>query len=116
MTSFITSALYISICLGVFSLSSVNFYALHPVSNRTIPHDLKLFYNKLAPYKFTNSYVPPKELINFESRKEIVIEGANDIKGPWFEYQFLYKPGNVNSTPPIIGKYFILFINFVTFF
>lgn len=107
ISALITSALYVSICLGVFSLSSVNFSSLHQSVNHTVPKDLRLFYNKLAPYKISNSYVPPKELINLESRKEIIIQGANDIKGPWYEYQFLYKPGNVNVTPPIIGLYFI---------
>lgn len=105
ISALITSTLYVSICLGIFSLSSINFSALHPSVNQTIPKDLKLFYNKLAPYKISNSYTPPKEFINFESRKEIVIQGASDIKGPWYDYQFLYKPGNVNVTPPIIGLY-----------
>lgn len=105
--AFITSTFYVSVCFGIFTLGSVNLSGLHPSVNQTIPHDLKLFYNKLVPYKISNSYVLPKELINFESRKEIIIQGANDIKGPWNEYQFLYKPGNVNATPPIIGLYFI---------
>jgi len=91
--------------LGIFSLSSVNFSALHPSTNNTVTKDLKMFYNKLAPYKISNSYLPPKEFINLDNRKEIVIQGASDIKGPWYEYQFLYKPGNVNVTPPIIGLY-----------
>lgn len=107
ISALITSTLYVSVCLGVFSLSSVNFSSLHPNINQTVPKDLKLFYNKLAPYKISNSYLLPKELINVESRKEIIIQGASDIKGPWYEYQFLYKPGNVNVTPPIIGLYFI---------
>lgn len=102
----ITSIFYVSICLGVFSLSSVNFSYFHSSVNQTIPKDLKLFYNKLAPYKISNSYLLPKELTNFETRKEIIIQGANDLKGPWYEYQFVYKPGNVNVTPPIIGLYF----------
>lgn len=105
ITALITSTLYVSICLGVFSLSSVNFSSLHQSVNQTVPKDLKLFYNKLAPYKISNSYLLPKELINFETRKEIVVQGASDIKGPWYEYQFLYKPGNVNVTPPIIAPY-----------
>lgn len=102
-SALITTTLYVSICMFIFSLSSVNLYALHPSVNQTIPKDLKLFYNKLAPYKISNSYTPPKEFINLESRKEIIVQGASDIKGPWYEYQFLFKPGNVNITPPIIG-------------
>lgn len=105
LTSLITTTIYVSLCLGIFSLSSVNFSALHKSVNNTVPKDLKLFYNKLAPYKISNSYVPPKELINFESRRELIIQGANNINGPWYEYQFLFKPGNVNVTPPIIGMY-----------
>lgn len=102
--------------MGVFSLSSVSFSALHKNVNNTVSKDLKLFYNKLAPYKISNSYVPPKELINFESRKELIIQGANDIKGPWYEYQFLYKPGNVNVTPPIIGLYCVYHITYLNTF
>lgn len=108
LTTLITSTMYICICLGVFTLSSVNFSALHPSVNNTLAKDVILFYNKLAPFKITNSYVPPQELIAFDSRKEIIIQGASDIKGPWYEYQFLYKPGNVNATPPVIGLYFYL--------
>ncbi|KAL4147820.1 hypothetical protein QTP88_002168 [Uroleucon formosanum] len=104
-SALITSTLYVSICLGIFSLSSVNFSALHQSVNNTVPRDLRIFYNKLAPYKISNSYLPPKEFINLENRKEIIIQGASDIKGPWYEYQFLYKPGNVNVTPPIIAPY-----------
>lgn len=114
ISALVTSLLYVSICLGVFSLSSVNFSALHKSVNNTVPKDLRLFYNKVAPYKISNSYIPPKELINFESRKELVIQGANDIKGPWYEYQFLYKPGSVNVTPPIIGLY--IFIKHIIYF
>lgn len=121
ISALITSTLYVSICLGIFSLSSVNFSALHPNVNQTVPKDLKLFYNKLAPYKISNSYTPPEEFINFESRKEIVIQGASDIAGPWYDYQFLYKPGNVNVTPPVIGLYILFYtvkfyLNFLIFY
>ncbi|XP_050535922.1 lipase maturation factor 2-like [Daktulosphaira vitifoliae] len=105
LSALISATFYVAICLGLFSLSSVNFSALHPSVNNTIPRDLKLFYNKLSPYKLSNSYIPPKELLNFESRKEIVLEGASDLKGPWYEYQFVYKPSSVNVTPPIIAPY-----------
>lgn len=106
----ITSTFFISICLGIFTLGSVSFSFLHPNVNQTMPKEFKLIYNIFAPYKIANSYLLPKELVNFETRKEIVIQGANDVKGPWYEYQFLYKPGNVNVTPPIIGMYFILLL------
>lgn len=105
LSALISATFYVAVCLSLFTLSSVNFSALHPSVNNTIPRDIKLFYNKLAPYKLSNSYTPPKELLNFDSRKEIVLEGASDLKGPWYEYQFVFKPSSVNVTPPIIGMY-----------
>ncbi|VVC45003.1 Lipase maturation factor [Cinara cedri] len=101
----ITSTMYICVCLGSFSLSTVPLSALHPSVNNTAAKDVILFYNTLAPFKMSNHYVPHQELISPERRREIIIQGANDIKGPWYEYQFLYKPGNVNATPPIIAPY-----------
>ncbi|CAG9818461.1 unnamed protein product [Phaedon cochleariae] len=38
-------------------------------------------------------------------RSEIVFEGANNADGPWSEYSFLYKPGNVNLSLPFVGEY-----------
>lgn len=36
-------------------------------------------------------------------RPEVVIVGSNDLKN-WQEYEFLYKPGDVNRRPPVVGK------------
>lgn len=41
-----------------------------------------------------------------EGRPEVVIEGSDSIEGPWKEYEFLYKPGNVNNSLPFVGKIF----------
>ena len=32
-------------------------------------------------------------------RPEVILEGGDSIHGPWLEYDFLYKPGNVSSAP-----------------
>lgn len=39
-----------------------------------------------------------------EGRPEVIIEGSDSIDGPWKEYEFLYKPGNVNNSLPFVGK------------
>lgn len=36
-------------------------------------------------------------------RPEVVIFGSHDEKD-WREYEFLYKPGDVNRRPPIVGE------------
>jgi len=37
-------------------------------------------------------------------RPEIIIEGSDDIEGPWKDFEFLYKPGNVNNSLPFVGE------------
>ena len=38
-------------------------------------------------------------------RPEVVVEGSDSLEGDWKEYEFLYKPGNLSRTPPVVGKY-----------
>ena len=38
-------------------------------------------------------------------RPEVILEGADSIHGPWLEYDFLYKPGNVSSAPQFLSPH-----------
>ena len=40
-----------------------------------------------------------------EEREELIIESAVDANGPWKEYNFNVKPGNVNKSPRWISPY-----------
>lgn len=40
-----------------------------------------------------------------EQREELIIESASDIKGPWKEYHFKVKPGDVHRSPKWISPY-----------
>ncbi len=40
-----------------------------------------------------------------ESREELIIESAKDIDGPWREYHFRVKPGDIHRRPPWISPY-----------
>ena len=35
-------------------------------------------------------------------RPEVIIEGSDNAGGPWKEYHFMYKPGNVTEAPPTL--------------
>jgi len=37
-------------------------------------------------------------------RPEVILEGSNHLDKEWKEYEFLYKPGNISRTPPVVGK------------
>lgn len=62
-------------------------------------------YMKVEPYRIVNGYTLFRRMTGLDGRPEIIIEGSNDIDGPWKEYEFLYKPGNVNHSMPFVGKY-----------
>ena len=31
---------------------------------------------------------------------KVIIEGSDAAGGPWKEYDFMYKPGNISQSPP----------------
>lgn len=62
-------------------------------------------YGKIEHLQIANSYGLFRRMTGVGGRPEIIIEGANDLKGPWLEYHFKYKPGDVNSSMPFVGKY-----------
>lgn len=74
--------------------------------NSTLPAELKQIHAKLDHLHLVNSYGLFRRMTGVEGRPEVIIEGSNYVEGPWKEYNFLYKPGNVNNTLPFVGKTF----------
>ena len=79
---------------------------LYPKINSTLPNELKLARAKLEPLHLVDSYGLFRHMTGADGRPEVIIEGSNNIEGPWKEYNFLYKPGNVNNSLPFVGKYY----------
>ena len=52
-------------------------------------HDLQL----------VSSYGLFRSMTGVGGRPEVVIEGSMTEQGPWKEYDFLYKPGNLSEAP-----------------
>lgn len=108
--TFITTVFYtVAVCL-IFGTSLVPFSSLDPSHNITIPPQIKQMYMKVEPYRISNGYTLFRRMTGIDGRPEIIIEGSNDIEGPWREYEFLYKPGNVNHSLPFVGKFLNNFI------
>jgi len=57
-------------------------------------------------FHIANSYGLFRRMTGVDGRPEVVIEGSDSIEGPWKEYEFLYKPGNVNNSLPFVGEIF----------
>jgi hypothetical protein len=69
--------------------------------------------NLISSKQVMNTSFDPLHLVNtygaFGSitkvRNEVILEGANDLTGPWKEYEFKGKPGDVSKTPPWVSPY-----------
>lgn len=65
---------------------------------------MRQWYSQTQRYHLVDAYGLFRRMTGVEGRPEVIIEGSNSIDGPWKEYNFLYKPGNVNATLPFVGK------------
>jgi hypothetical protein len=69
--------------------------------------------NLLSKNQVMNSSFDPLRLVNTygafgtvgERREELIISSAVDLDGPWNEYEFKVKPGNVRRSPRFISPY-----------
>lgn len=68
---------------------------------------IRTVYSRLSKLHIINQYGLFDKITGINGRPEIIIEGSNDIEGPWLEYNFLYKPGNVNNSLPFVGRLFV---------
>ena len=79
--------------------------SLHKETNQALPEQLRDAYAKTSRYHLTSSYGLFRRMTGTDGgRPEVILEYADDLKGPWSEYQFLYKPGNVSAAPAFISK------------
>lgn len=84
--------------------------SLHHVSNSTVLPQARSLHNKFSHLHIANSYPIFRKTIGLNTRKEIIIEGSNNIEGPWQEYNFVYKPVHVNNSLAFAGKKFSKFV------
>lgn len=94
---------YASIAVLLFLSSTVPLASLRPASNSTVNPTIRNMYNRLHKLHAVNAYGSPfTKFPPGNDRNEIVFEGADKVDGPWKEYNFLYKPGNPNSSLPFL--------------
>ncbi|XP_024893963.1 lipase maturation factor 2-like [Temnothorax curvispinosus] len=101
----ITTILYIKTVAWIFVISIVPYSTLHQSTNLTMLHDLKQIHAKVDHLHIANSYGLFRRMTGVDGRPEVVIEGSDSIDGPWKEYEFLYKPGNVNNSLPFVAPH-----------
>ncbi|EFN87863.1 lipase maturation factor 2 [Harpegnathos saltator] len=104
MTSTIVTIFYGLVVWSIFTISLVP-YAVSHASNSTIPPKLIEIHTKVNHLHLVNSYGLFRRMTGIEGRPEVIIEGSDSIDGPWKEYEFLYKPGNVNNSLPFVAPH-----------
>ena len=48
----------------------------------------------------SGSYGLFRRMTGVGGRPEVILEGSDNQNGPWKEYHFMYKPGNLSESPP----------------
>jgi len=64
-----------------------------------VPKIFKQWDRRLGSLHLTSSYGLFRRMTGVGGRPEVIVEGSDDLHGPWLEYEFLYKPGNVSKAP-----------------
>jgi hypothetical protein len=101
----ISTILYSAIALLLFCASTVPLASLHSTSNSTVHPSVRTVYNRLHKLHAVNQYGLFNKMVGVDGRPEIILEGSENVEGPWLEYNFLYKPGNVNHSLPFVAPY-----------
>ncbi|CAH0546015.1 unnamed protein product [Brassicogethes aeneus] len=103
--SLIKTLVYSTIVLSLFLSTTVPLASLHKTSNTTVHTQVRAIYSRLHKLHAVNQYGLFSKMEGVDGRMEVVLEGGDDIDGPWKELNFLYKPGNVNHSLPYVAPY-----------
>ncbi|KAJ8977905.1 hypothetical protein NQ317_012406 [Molorchus minor] len=79
--------------------------SLNSTSNSTVNPSVRTVYNRLHKLHAVNQYGLFSKMAGVDGRLEIILEASDNAEGPWREYNFLYKPGNVNHSLPFVAPY-----------
>ncbi|XP_054705195.1 lipase maturation factor 2 [Grus americana] len=94
-------AVFTTATVGVFAVSLVPFTYIDYESNGKLWPGIHQMFNAVERFQVVNSYGLFRRMTGVGGRPEVVLEGSYD-KQTWTEIEFMYKPGNVSTAPPMI--------------
>ena len=93
-------AVYSAIAGIMFTLSLPSYAGqLDRVTYDKIPGQVKLWDRRLAHLELHHGYGLFRRMTGVGGRPEVVLEASDAVHGPWHEYDFMYKPGNLSVAP-----------------
>uniref|UniRef100_A0A493SW29 Lipase maturation factor n=1 Tax=Anas platyrhynchos platyrhynchos TaxID=8840 RepID=A0A493SW29_ANAPP len=90
--------------VGVFAVSLVPFTYIDYESNGKLWPGIHHMFNAVERFQVVNSYGLFRRMTGVGGRPEVVLEGSYD-KQTWTEIEFMYKPGNVSTAPPLVAPH-----------
>ncbi|KAJ8968693.1 hypothetical protein NQ317_007340 [Molorchus minor] len=100
-----STVFYTIIAALLFFSNTVPLVSLNSTSNSTVNPSVRTVYNRLHKLHAVNQYGLFSKMAGVDGRLEIILEASDNAEGPWREYNFLYKPGNVNHSLPFVAPY-----------
>ncbi|XP_013858937.1 lipase maturation factor 2a isoform X2 [Austrofundulus limnaeus] len=86
---------------AMFAVSLVPFTYIEFDSNARLWPGVRQAYEAVDRYQLVNSYGLFRRMTGVGGRPEVVIEGSSDGVA-WTEIEFMYKPGNLSASPPVL--------------
>uniref|UniRef100_A0A4W5JPN2 Lipase maturation factor n=1 Tax=Hucho hucho TaxID=62062 RepID=A0A4W5JPN2_9TELE len=91
---------FASAAVAVFAISVVS----HTLYSSKILPEVRQAYSLVERYRLVSAYSLDSRMTGVDGRSEVVLEGSMD-KNTWKEIEFMYKPGNVGVTPPVVAPH-----------
>ncbi|KAI3371369.1 hypothetical protein L3Q82_023972, partial [Scortum barcoo] len=86
---------------AMFTVSLVPFTYIEYDSNARLWPAVRRAHDLVDRYQLVNSYGLFRRMTGVSGRPEVLIEGSNDGV-TWTGIEFMYKPGNVSASPPVV--------------
>ncbi|XP_023131158.2 lipase maturation factor 2a [Amphiprion ocellaris] len=86
---------------SMFAVSLVPFTYIEYDSHARLWPGVRQAYESVDRYQLVNSYGLFRRMTGVGGRPEVVIEGSHDGV-EWTEIEFMYKPGNLSASPPVV--------------
>uniref|UniRef100_A0A672NXV9 Lipase maturation factor n=1 Tax=Sinocyclocheilus grahami TaxID=75366 RepID=A0A672NXV9_SINGR len=94
----------VNVCTCVGVSSQVPYTSMAGMSVSKVLPAVRDAYSAVERYQLVGAYGIQHRMTSAEGRPEIILEGSYDGL-TWTEMNPMYKPGNVNAVPPIVGPH-----------
>ncbi|XP_051889361.1 lipase maturation factor 2a [Pristis pectinata] len=89
---------------AMFSVSLVPHSFIDYETSSSLRTEILRLYNMVDRYELVNSYGLFRRMTGVGGRPEVIVEGSYDGQR-WTEIDFMYKPGNLSLSPPLVSPH-----------